>query len=1166
MKRYLLLSGLFCFSFFYTNAQQDVLFWFAAPEISQTGGSNLDRPIFLRMTAFATAASVTISQPAGGGFPTTVVAIPANSTVSLDMTPWIDFLENKPPNTILNFGLKIQSTTPISAYYHVVSGSCLCNPEHFVLKGNNALGTDFWIPGQNILDNSLSYTPTPHNAFDIVATQNGTTVNITPSRDIVGHLAGITFSVVLNAGQTYSATAAGTVAAQHLQGSRVTSDKPIAITEKDDLLGFTSLGVFGADLIGDQIVPVNVLGKEYIPMYGNLTAPGDQLFITATAPATTITVNGVYVTTIGVGATYQMTALAPSCYIQTSSPVYIYQLSGIHSEVGSALLPQINCTGSNSVSIQQSATIDFKLNLLVKTVGTGGFLVNGAAGVITPGMFTVVPATGGVWSSAQVTLPVSSYPIGSVLKVDNPTNLFQMGYLSSGPVGSGASFGYFSNYGGINPNPVTTTPSVCVGDSIKLFSDTFNSVTNYFWTGPGGYTSTLRNPVIPGSGTVDSGVYQVLIVTPGCRDSALVAIAVHPYPAVNLGNDTLICGTASITLQDLDPVYASDTYLWSTTATTSTISVSTSGTYWLKVTNAGCTKSDTIDVAIVPLVNPVVAPISYCQNAASVPLTAIGTSLLWYSSATGGIGSPTAPTPVTTIPGTTTYYVTSSSGPCESPRVPLNVTVIPLPPPPVISGINPYCQGQPFVPFTVTGTGVLWYPGPTGGVGSPTAPFVNTAIPGHDTFYASQTVSGCEGPRYMYAVTVLDFITAGFSYNVHYGCKADTVLFANSSTGAVKYLWDYGDGASDTSASPVHIYTSQDSFKVKLLAINAQCLDSMLNTIQLIHPLKANFVISPVLLCQNSPVTFTNISIGTGLSYKWLFGDGATDVNTNPVYTYARAGIYNVKLIATDFVPCKDTAYGAVSVDSTTGIDMTITDSVMCKSTFITFAGNYTSIGDTGVTWTFGDGDSITNINPVQHAYDRSGTFTVTVKPHYRVCRDTSISKTINVVFPPQLYLGMDTTICPGGEYITIGDNANAANTSAKWKWNTGQTTPNIVVSAPGVYYASVNIDGCYATDTITVENDCYMNIPNVFSPNKDGMNDYFFPRQYLAKGLTSFKMDIYNRWGQLIFETTSLEGAGWDGKFNNVDQPVGVYVYVIDATFKDGQKEHHQSNVTLLR
>jgi gliding motility-associated-like protein len=60
--------------------------------------------------------------------------------------------------------------------------------------------------------------------------------------------------------------------------------------------------------------------------------------------------------------------------------------------------------------------------------------------------------------------------------------------------------------------------------------------------------------------------------------------------------------------------------------------------------------------------------------------------------------------------------------------------------------------------------------------------------------------------------------------------------------------------------------------------------------------------------------------------------------------------------------------------------------------------------------------------------------------------------------------------------------------------------------------------------------------------------------------------MEIYNRWGQQIFSTTNTEGQGWDGKFNGVIQPEGVYIYIIDVTFKDGKHEHHQGNVTLMK
>lgn len=1166
MKKLLVLSVLFVFGVLCASAQQDTEFWLAVPEVSQTGASNLDRPVFIRMTAFATAATVTISQPAGGGMPTSVLAIPANSTVSLDMTPWIDVIENKPANTVLNYGIHISSTAPISAYYHVVSGACLCNPEDFVLKGKNSLGTDFWIPGQTMLDNSLSYTPTPHNSFDIVATENGTTVTITPARDIVGHLAGATFSIMLNAGQSYSATAAGTLGANHLVGSRVVSDKPIAITEKDDLLGFTSGGVFGADLIGDQIVPVSVLGTEYIPMFGDMSLPGDQLFITATAPGTNISVNGIPTATIAAaGGTYQMTAPSPSCYIQTNFPVYIYQLSGIRSEVGSALLPQINCTGSFSVSIQQSASIDFKLNLLVKTTGIGSFLVNGAAGVITSAMFTPVPATGGLWSRAQVTLPVATYPTGSVLTVSNPSDLFQMGYLSSGPPGSGASFGYFSNYGGINPNPTTTTPNICTGDSIKLFSNFFVDG-NYLWTGPGGFTSTLEDPFTAVATILDSGEYKVIVRTPGCEDSGRVTVAVHPYPSVDLGNDTLVCGSGSVTLLNHLPGYASNTHLWSTMATTPSISVAAGGTYWLAVTNAACTTSDSVDVTIVPLVSPVVSPVVYCQYEAAVPLTAVGAGLLWYTSATGGTGSPVAPTPSTTTPGTEVYYVTSTTGPCESSRVPLNVTITPLPPAPVVSGLSTYCHGQPFVPFTVAGSGILWYSSATGGTGSFGAPSVNTYIPGIYTFYASQTVSGCEGPRQSVSVTVLDSITPGFDYSVRYGCTGDTLLFNNYSAGATKYLWDFGDLASDTAANPKHIYKTQDSFSIRLLAMNGFCIDSISKKVQLIHPLNAAFTFTPQILCQDSLVSFTNASAGTGLSYKWLFGNGATSTDVNTDYAYKKAGVYNVQLIATDFVPCHDTAMGTIYVDSLSAISISVSDTVLCRGTYITLMSNYTSIGNTGITWDFGDADSIVNENPVKHGFVGSGRHFIRATAHFRACNDVSTSRSVVVYQSPDLYLGSDTTICPGGVALSLGDYRNSTAPGMAWHWSTGQTTSRITVTAPGTYYATAYLNGCTASDTIQVQNDCYVNIPNVFTPNGDGLNDYFFPRQYLSRGLTEFKMNIYNRWGQLIFETTNLQGSGWDGKFNNMEQPVGVYVYFVEVLFKDGQKETRTGNVTLLK
>src|SRR5690606_32658840 len=113
-----------------------------------------------------------------------------------------------------------------------------------------------------------------------------------------------------------------------------------------------------------QIVPVNLLGTEYIAMRGRLPSPFDQVFITASQNGTTITHNGVIVATINAGATYQLQVATPSSYIQTNHPVSVWQLSGIGCEVGACQLPQIECTGSSSVSYTRATDADLYFNLL----------------------------------------------------------------------------------------------------------------------------------------------------------------------------------------------------------------------------------------------------------------------------------------------------------------------------------------------------------------------------------------------------------------------------------------------------------------------------------------------------------------------------------------------------------------------------------------------------------------------------------------------------------------------------------------------------------------------------------------------------------------------------------------------------------------------------------
>ena len=353
---------------------------------------------------------------------------------------------------------------------------------------------------------------------------------------------------------------------------------------------------------------------------------------------------------------------------------------------------------------------------------------------------------------------------------------------------------------------------------------------------------------------------------------------------------------------------------------------------------------------------------------------------------------------------------------------------------------------------------------------------------------------------------------------------------------------------------------------IKLRASNNTCRDSISKTVDPPHPIHAAFSVNKDTICQTASISFTNHSVGTNATYNWDFGDGGSDTAKNPIHIYMREGHFLVKLAVTDFVPCHDTAVLYVNVDSVSFLRLTVTDTILCEGKIVHFSGAYLDTGFTGNIWNFGDGTIIRNENPISHSYETPGTYHVSLTADYRACPDTTVYKDITVYPYPTVNVGADTALCPNSGTIYVYDIVNSSNPAARWLWSTGDTTSGITVGVPGLYYTTVTIGNCANTDSMLVRNDCYLDIPNVFSPNNDGVNDYFFPRQQLSSSVTSFKLDIFNRWGQLIFETINIDGRGWDGKFNNTDQPEGVYIYMINATFKDGTTQNYKGNITLLR
>ena len=169
---------------------------------------------------------------------------------------------------------------------------------------------------------------------------------------------------------------------------------------------------------------------------------------------------------------------------------------------------------------------------------------------------------------------------------------------------------------------------------------------------------------------------------------------------------------------------------------------------------------------------------------------------------------------------------------------------------------------------------------------------------------------------------------------------------------------------------------------------------------------------------------------------------------------------------------------------------------------------------------------------------------------------------TINVTYLPLpvITLGKDTLICPG-QTITLAANVN---TAVKYKWQDGSNFPSFSVRDTGYFSVTVqNICGTASNSIIIRKGICNLYIPNSFSPNGDNINDKF--KINYPAAVKQFKMDIYNRYGQVVFNSTKND-VGWDGRFQSLAQPAGAYAWVISFIDVDGKNKVLKGTVLLLR
>ena len=580
----------------------------------------------------------------------------------------------------------------------------------------------------------------------------------------------------------------------------------------------------------------------------------------------------------------------------------------------------------------------------------------------------------------------------------------------------------------------------------------------------------------------------------------------------------------------------------------------------------------------------------YCEGAPGVPLSTINTGVITWTVHTGNANINGAGQNVT-VTATTTSIITATSN--ANTNVDSFVVI------PVtanleagadftIAGCNPYNDTlngtltNTDTSFTYT---IAWSPpGNIVSGGNTLTPIVTQT--GLTTYAITVTTPATEGGCLWTDTVVVDVDDftpiANFDYDVGLGCLTDTIAFTNTSTvnpnGNPSYFWTFGDGNFSSQTSPTHFYGVQGNFNVILQVTDNGCVDDTTISIDLRHPLVADYLITntgtagvdSICLGQSfifSPAT-TPIAGTAGMIYDWYFGDGTTrlgQTGAQQVYQYQDAGTYQVKMVITDTLGCQDSTIKTVFVDIPAYIEVSANPLTICVGQQVYFIDTV-SPNTFNVVYDFGDGNVLNGKHNPVHTYETSGNYTVNIEAQYLVCPNADTNITILVNDYPLVNLGDDKQLCPGLDTAAVIQDID--NPSQILTWSTGVQAPSITVGLNeiGRYWATVDNNGCSSTDSIWIKRHCYLNIPNSFSPNGDGRNDYFLPREILSSGLTEFDMKVFNRWGELIFETKTLDGRGWDGRYGGKEQPVGVYVYLIEARWANGFKNNFQGNVTLMR
>ena len=662
-----------------------------------------------------------------------------------------------------------------------------------------------------------------------------------------------------------------------------------------------------------------------------------------------------------------------------------------------------------------------------------------------------------------------------------------------------------------------TGSSQCTPPSIIHFTNksTGTGLLSYQWLFGDGNTSVLQDP----ANTYNAaGLYSLQLIVKnnaGCidtltkKDSIAVGVAKANFTApdsICQNNAFQVFNTSKPATGNLHWNFGNDS---SSVIANPFVLYQTAGTYRVSLVAdfGSCKDSVSKSVKILPkaIAGFTAGKTASCKAPFTVQfsnLTAAATSYKWLF---GDNDSSALPNPSHTYQQngiyTVTLIVTNTNGCTDTLQkkdyinaVPADIRIASLP----ASGCAPVVFSPAYtVNSVIPVVSYVWNFGDGGSSASDHPSYVYGTAGTYSISLTYTTADGCTGTiNYPNAVQVGQKPSTAFTATPTNTCASTPIVFTDKSAGKITdWLWNFGDGITDTSRNPVHYYNDTGYFHVRLIVSNNGCSDTLLiPKLIYINPPVAKFAVD-VQCSDPFHFAFTNYSVGAS-SWSWDFGDGTKSSDKDPVHVYSSKGNYMVKLTVTNGTCTHVAAYLARIVIEKA--DFTASRLVVCKGDSVSLQSTgFNAANIIAYKWMLGYGtDTASNIKV---AYNKSGTYSISLAiTNITGCTDTMKKTDFIIVNGPTAdFNAVNNSAClkaGGGIRFSDASVTDGAHAIKKWQWNFGDGITQAYPSSPfahtytaeGAYMVGLKVtdtEGC--SDSISKSDQVYIADPKaVFSSN----------------------------------------------------------------------------------